>query len=169
MDIEKIKEDLSICYLKSISTINGIALDEIRHDEDSTDVLLKKTVLIDEGRRFNSQLRVQLKCTSSTTQYSMGDCEVTYKLKVKNYNDLCLHSTTPIILCLLVLPDNNNEWVSWSESELILRGKMFWFSLAGKKQSENKGTVSIKIPFENILNNSNIESLLIRTAKGEVL
>lgn len=68
MDIEKVKEELSICYLNAIAAVNGIALEQIRHDEDSTDVILKKTVKLSDGTPFNSQIRVQLKSTSSPSQ-----------------------------------------------------------------------------------------------------
>ncbi len=39
MDIEKIKEDLSICYLKTIAAVRGIAVERIEHDEDSVDAV----------------------------------------------------------------------------------------------------------------------------------
>lgn len=50
MDKEKIKEDLSICYLKTIAAVNGIALERIEHDEDSVDVIIKKLVYHDNGK-----------------------------------------------------------------------------------------------------------------------
>ena len=105
MDIEKIKEDLSICYLKTISAINGIALDLISHDEDSIDAIIKKLVSVNE-HKFNSQISVQLKCTSSPSQYSIDENFVTYVLKVKNYNDLCAPATMPSILAVLILPND---------------------------------------------------------------
>ena len=88
MDIEKIKEDLSICYLKTIAAVRGIAVERIEHDEDSVDVVIKKVLNIDKNVSFNSQISVQLKATSSKSQYSIGKQEISYKLKVKNYNDL---------------------------------------------------------------------------------
>ncbi|WP_051212886.1 DUF4365 domain-containing protein [Butyrivibrio fibrisolvens] len=146
MDIEHIKEDLSICYLKTIAVVNGIALEEFRHDEDSTDVVLKKILELSGGQKFNSQISVQLKSTSSLSQYVMGPQEITYKLKVKNYNDLCANSAMPSILGLFILPENTDEWVNWDEEELLLKGQMFWISLQGKAVSTNIGSVSVKIP-----------------------
>ena len=71
MDIEKIKEDLSICYLKTIAAVRGIAVERIEHDEDSVDVVIKKVLNIDKNVSFNSQISVQLKATSSKSQYSI--------------------------------------------------------------------------------------------------
>ncbi len=54
MDIEKIKEDLSICYLKTIAAVRGIAVERIEHDEDSVDVVIKKVLNIDKNVSFTS-------------------------------------------------------------------------------------------------------------------
>ena len=103
MDIEKIKEDLSICYLKTIAAVRGITVERIEHDEDSVDVVIKKVLNIDKNVSFNSQISVQLKATSSKSQYGIGKQEISYKLKVKNYNDLCMPATMPSMLALLIL------------------------------------------------------------------
>lgn len=169
MDIARIKEELSICYLKTIAAINGIALEPQLHDEDSIDVILKKTVMVSSGTSFISLISVQLKATSSTSQYSIGDNEITYKLKVKNYNDLCGSATTPVILALLILPDDASEWVAWDEEELILKGKMFWLSLRGQEKSENTDTVTVRIPLANRLSIDSIEGLLQTAAEEGVL
>ncbi len=138
MDIEKIKEDLSICYLKTIAAVNGIAVERIEHDEDSVDVIVKKVINTDQNMLFNSQISVQLKSTSSKSQYSISKKEVSYILKVKNYNDLCMPASMPSILELLILPEEKDEWTKWTPDELIIRGKMFWLSLQDKEVSANK-------------------------------
>jgi len=168
MDIEKIKEDLSICYLKTISAINGIALDLISHDEDSIDAIIKKLVSVNE-HKFNSQISVQLKCTSSPSQYSIDENFVTYVLKVKNYNDLCAPATMPSILAVLILPNDKNEWINWQREELITRGQMYWTCLQNKEPSTNNTSVTIKIPVTNVLNIETVENLILMVAeKGEL-
>ena len=164
MYVEKIKEELSICYLNAIAAVKGIALEQIKHDDDSTDVILKKVVILEDNTPFNVQIRVQLKATSSVSMFSKGQDGLTYKLKVKNYNDLCQRTTAPVILALLVLPEKEEEWIKWSRDELLLRGKMFWLSLYGKQKSDNTESVSVTIPLSNVLNNETIEMLLARAA-----
>lgn len=165
MCVEKVKEELSICYLNAIAAVKGIALEQIRHDEDSTDVILKKVVFLEDNTPFNVQIRVQLKATSSGSMFSMGQDVLTYKLKVKNYNDLCQRTTAPVILALLVLPEKEEEWIKWSRDELLLRGTMFWLSLYGKQESDNAESVSVTIPLSNLLNIETIEILLERVAR----
>ena len=165
MDIEKIKEDLSICYLKTIAAVRGIAVERIEHDEDSVDVVIKKVLNIDKNVSFNSQISVQLKATSSKSQYSIGKQEISYKLKVKNYNDLCMPATMPSMLALLILPEEMEEWTD----ELMIKGKMFWLSLQNQEVSDNKDNVTVKIPKENILNADTIENLIKKAAEEGIL
>lgn len=169
MDIEKIKEDLSICYLKTIAAVKGIAVERIEHDEDSVDVIIKKVLNTDKNMQFNSLMSVQLKSTSSKSQYSISEKEISYKLKVKNYNDLCMPASMPSILAVLILPEEKEEWIKWTPDELILKGKMFWLSLQDKEVSANKGKVTVIIPKENILNADTIDNLIKKAAEEGVL
>ena len=125
---------------------------------------LKKVINLEDGTPFNVQIRVQLKSTSSESQFTLKQDYLTYKLKVKNYNDLCQRTTAPVILALLILPQNKEEWVKWSKDELMLKGKMFWLSLYGEQISDNVGFVSVSIPLSNVLNDKSIEMLLTKVA-----
>ncbi len=70
MQVTKVKEDISISYISALCAYAGIAYEIVRHDEDSTDGILKKRVLLDGNRKFDAVLRIQLKCTSSPSQYT---------------------------------------------------------------------------------------------------
>ena len=108
------KEDISISYISAVCAYAGIDYETVRHDGDSTDAMIKKTVTLENGRKFTPELRIQLKCTSSPGQYADKGEYLTYRLKVKNYNDLCMEGTTEIILALLVLPEDESEWLMWT-------------------------------------------------------
>lgn len=170
MDIGKTKEDLSVCYLETIAAANGIALERINHDEDSIDVIIKK-IIYDEYKMpiFNSQISLQLKATSSVSQYKIDENYISYALKVKNYNDLCVPASMPSILALLLLPENKEEWVTWTPDELIIKGKMYWLSLQGHKTSDNNTNITVKIPKNNILNAMTIQKLIEKVAREGVI
>ena len=70
MQITQIKEDLSISYILALCAYAGIAYEIVRHDGDSTDGILRKRILLDGNKKFDAELRVQLKCTSSQSQYA---------------------------------------------------------------------------------------------------
>ena len=165
MDTQKIKEDLSISYMSIVSAVAGIGFEIIRHDEDSIDSIIKKVLELVGGNKFNSQISVQLKTTSSKSQYTDNSEYITYKLKVKNFNDLCMAATMPSILALLILPEDENEWVNWSPEEIILNGCMYWVNLQSCDNSENAGKVSVKIPKTKRINSDNLLILLEKAAK----
>ena len=167
MQATKMKEDISISYISALCAYAGIAYEIIRHDDDSTDGILSKRVFLAGNKWLNVALRIQLKCTSSPSQYIDNGDTLTYKLKVKNYNDLCLPSTTPIILGLLILPEDERLWINWTEEELLIKGCMYWAEFSKKTESANKGTVSVEINKKNVINADSLQNILELIAKEE--
>ena len=169
MNEKIIKEELSICYISAIAANAGIDYETLRHDDDSTDGLIKKWIGLPNAEPIHSLLRVQLKSTSSESMYTEDAKEIRYSLKVKNYNDLRQRSTTPIILCLLILPSKRQEWLHWSKDELLLRGCMYWTSLAGKESSFNKESVIVTFDKKHVVNSDTLQELLEKIAREEEL
>lgn len=161
------KEDIHISYLLSVCASANISLDLQRHDSDSTDGIIKKTIQLDNGEKYMSSLRIQLKCTSSASQFTDKGNQIQYKLKVKNYNDLCTKCTTPIILGLLVLPENEKDWVKWSEKELLINGCMYWADFSNELPSENKNSITVNIDKNNLINKDTLLEILKKIAKEE--
>ena len=169
MNEKIIKEELSICYISAIAANAGIDYETLRHDDDSTDGMIKKWIDLPNAEPIHSLLSVQLKSTSSESMYTEDAKEIRYSLKVKNYNDLRQRSTTPIILCLLILPSERQEWLQWSKDELLLRGCMYWTSLAGKESSLNKESVIVTFDKKHVVNSDTLQELLEKIAREEEL
>ncbi|MDO4804496.1 MAG: DUF4365 domain-containing protein [Lachnospiraceae bacterium] len=165
MKESSIKEDLSIAYMSAICAAAGIAFDLQRHDDDSTDAIIKKLIVLSEARKCEVSLRVQLKATSSPSQYKEDNEKLTYVLKTKNYNDLRTASTTPIILAVLILPEDESDWLKWTKEELMIKGRMFWRNFQSSSETENKNTISVMIPKENYLNPDTLLKLLQKMAE----
>lgn len=161
------KEDIHISYLSAVCASASISFDLQRHDDDSTDGIVKKLLTFEDGTKYMSSLRIQLKCTSSVSQYTDCGDKIIYKLKVKNFNDLCTRCTTPIILGLLVLPEDENVWVKWSEKELLINGCMYWAEFSNESPSENKNTVTVSIDKKNLINKDTLLEILEKIAKEE--
>ena len=160
----KIKEDLSMSYLSTLCAKAGIAYERTIHDSDSTDATVAKIIKVGK-ESIRSELRVQLKATSSSSQYHKSDTTITYKLKAKNYNDMCGQATTPIILCLLVLPEDPSEWVHWTQEELMLRGCMYWADFSDQPPTKNESTITVELARQNMLNSEALDGLLRRRAE----
>ena len=167
MHSTKNMEDLHISYISALCASAGVSYNTQRHDDDSTDGIIKKRIVLPGGFFYDSSIRVQLKCTASASQYEDKEDYISYKLKVKNYNDLCTPATVPIILGLLILPSDDNEWVQWSTDELLIKGCMYWVDLSTKGPSDNKEFVSVRIPKNQVLNQETILDILEKIAKEE--
>ena len=167
MQTTQIKEDISISYISALCAYAGISYEIIRHDDDSTDGILRKRIFLDRGRKFEAGLRIQLKCTSSLSQYTDNGDTIIYKLKAKNYNDLCLQSTTPIILGLLILPEDKEQWINWTKEELLIRGCMYWADFSLEAELSNKETVNVTISKKHVINAESLQKILERIAKEE--
>lgn len=163
----KQQEDLHISYISALCASVGISYDTQRHDDDSTDGIIKKRIFFSEESFYDSQLRIQLKSTSSPSQYTESNNFITYKLRAKNYNDLCTPSTTPIILGLLVLPENEKTWVKWSTEELLIKGCMYWADFSSCQKSDHQTTVSVQIPKTNMISQASLLNILEKIATEE--
>ena len=159
------KEDISISYISALCADAGISYDIQRHDDDSTDGIMKKRIFLGDGIFFDSALRIQLKSTSSVSQYKDKGDIITYALKGKNYNDLCTPATTPIILGLFVMPEEEASWVQWSREELLIKGCMYWADFSKMPKSDHKETVTISIPKGHVENKEFLLDILERQAK----
>lgn len=164
------KEDLSVAYLSAIAAQASVDFEICRHDEDSVDCMLKKEVLLDDERQFRASLHVQLKSTSSISQYSISENAITYQLKKKNYDDLRKRGTSEIILCLLVLPEEAEKpWVCCTDDELLLHGRMYWCSLRDKPDAVQKEKVPVELPQNQFLDPDMLNTLMLQIAGGDLL
>ena len=161
MTEEDIKEELSRNFVQLIASRRGF-IHKTGNKDYGTDLQVCEiqSVLIAGGpsRRYYETGRavdLQLKCTcdASVTQHQDG---LHYAFSVKNYNDLArrwsTRPSTPLFLLLLVLPDNPDEWMEVSPTALVLRRHVSWYSPPlGTAESPNANTVTIKIPFGNVV------------------
>lgn len=160
----QIKEKLSRIYLELLATKAGFKMLQPLEDH-GVDVLLRqmfsiniagKQRYIDAGRLVG----IQLKCTTESTVI-ISDEEIYYDLRVKNFNDLIWRKNNrilfqgidvPLILILLILPEDTDKWayLSKSKQKIIFKGQAFWFYPDEKAAiSKNKSKVRIAISRKN--------------------
>lgn len=116
------KSQLSVAYALAVAARAGYSATEPRVDRDSVDMT------IEAGGGMRPKLDVQLKATSTLT---WKNSSASFVLKRKNYDDLRAERMLPIILLVLELPKQENEWLTCDTTSLILRRSAFWLSLAG--------------------------------------
>ncbi|MCU7976574.1 DUF4365 domain-containing protein [Shewanella sp. SW36] len=164
MDINQRKELLSRAYVSAIAAQIGFrsAIPDV--DDDSVDLILK-------GRGFastirNPQLEIQLKCTACN-----DGCEeyFSYKLPIKNYNDLRGDNLLcPRLLFVLVVPNETDAWLSYELDHMKMKHCCYWISLRDLKETTNGTSVTIKIPRENILTATSMLLLMESASHGGI-
>lgn len=163
------KEDISISYIQAVAAVADISLDIQRHDEDSVDVEIRKDIQRSDGEIIRSSIHIQLKSTSSLSQYTDNGNTILYKLKSKNHKDLCRSSTTPIILCLLILPEDDIDWVNVEIDKMIIKECMYWKSFNKCTPTKNANSVTVEIDKNQRIDTNSLNQLLLKVAEdGEL-
>ena len=65
-------------------------------------------------------------------------------------------------MVVVLLPDNPDEWVQQSETELCLRDCAYWISLRGMPETQNTDNITIKIPRQQIFSVDTLKTLIQR-------
>lgn len=161
------KEELSACYCKAICAICGFTT-SVPNFDYGIDLMINDVQYNKSLKRHyqtGTNIQVQLKASENI---KIEDNFISYNLEVKNYNDLVEENTaSPKILLLYWLPKDKNEWLKSDENNLILKNCMWWCSLKGQKISNNKKTIKITIPKNQLFNVESLNMLMDKARKGE--
>jgi len=102
---------------------------------------------------FNFRLRFQLKATRQQLIYANG--RYSFPLEVKHYNDFRLAAgcDSPIYLVVFQMPDVEDQWLSCTAEELIVRRCLRWVSLrnAPAPKKDDQETITVYIPEKQVL------------------
>lgn len=160
------KEELSVGYLHVISAHVGFSCEKLRIDMDSIDVVVNANgYLADDSTIYSPEIKMQLKASSNIVP---NGNYIPFPLPIKNYNDLRNRSTSPRLLVLLLLPENQHEWVLHSIDELVIKKCVYWLNLYGMPQSNNQTSVTVQIPVNNVLSPASLHELMISASKEEL-
>ena len=136
-----IQEQLSLAYIRSVIFDAGcnLSLPVVDRGIDGT---------IEAPRGGMNKVDFQIK--STTRQLELRDGNILYDLRVENYNQLIVSDDAPRVLILYLMPNEREEWISQSESELCLRKCAYWTSLMEMPLSRNNSTQRVELPLTNI-------------------
>jgi hypothetical protein len=110
---------------------------------------------------------LQLKCTAGD---ATRGTHIVYRLDRKNYDDLRLTDlVVPRLLVVVLVPSDEQRWLTQTEEELILRRCAYWMSLSGREGTRNRGKVTVHLPRENRLSVQVLRDLMKRAAHKEPL
>ncbi len=131
------KAQLSLAFLTALAARDGYSLQPgPAPDVDSIDVTIRS------GSSRRQAVDLQLKATARPNRRQDG---LHFRLKRKNYNDLVMARSVPLLLLVLELPAEESAWVKCTPEALILRKRGWWLSLAGREPVEG-GSRTVIIP-----------------------
>lgn len=116
------------------------------------------------GRR--PRIEFQAKASS---QELLQKHHLAFPLSIKNYNDLRAEVIVPRLLIVVLMPEQQDDWLDHSEEKLCLRHCGYWLSLAGQPDTENTATVTVHLPRQQQFNSEALHTLMMRAERGELL
>lgn len=164
MEESQQKELFSKAFVKALAAQSGLRTSEPDVDDDSIDIILR-------GKGYqtgirNPQIDVQLKCTANDIG---GDQFLTFRLPLKNYNDLRgTNVLAPRFLFVLVVPKNCEEWLTHQPRSSIISHCCYWFSLRDMTEVKNKTSVTINIPRSQRLTSESMIGLMEQAIEENV-
>ncbi len=168
---QHVEEDLSKAYVQAVAARAGLNLSLNSRSHDYTIDGTFHQINYVNGRRHESgfSLDFQLKATKNLGFKDGNSQFVQYDLDAETYNYLVDRSnavrTTPAILIVFSLPENEVKWLDLTEDELILRRCCYWIHLTGEK-SANSVRKRISIPKENILKPVTVLEMMKKIEEG---
>jgi Domain of unknown function (DUF4365) len=156
---EHLLDELATAYVQTVAAVAGATIAVSRRDY-GVDGTLKHIARVAGNRfvEFGFPVDFQLK---GTTAAAIGGGQVTFDLKVRNY-DLIVErhvSATPYYLFLVCFGGNTDRWIVQTAEELILSASAYWWTETGGRSS-NSSSVRISIPVAQRLSVPSMESIL---------
>lgn len=152
------QEALCRAYVRAIAAQAGVICAEPEQDY-GVDLCLRSVRTrgrrhLDAGGQFDLQLK-------STTRASEDEQAILYDLDVTAYDDLREETDNcPRVLVVLILPEDEGDWLEQSPERLTLRRCAYWLSLLGWGPTTATSTIRIAIPRVNIFSPQAVHQLL---------
>lgn len=166
---QHIEEDLSKAYVMAIGAKAGYSVELDRPHDYTVDGTFHEIVVIGNKREESGySIDFQLK---ASTRCIVEEEFVKYDFDADTYNYIARRinrkNSTPLILLLLVLPENANEWLNISEDSLILKKACYWYKTGKSDFTENKNSTRISIPRKQLFSPNSLKTLFKQIEGGE--
>jgi hypothetical protein len=158
------QEALCRAYVQAVAALAGVA--SAKPDPDYGVDLLLRDIEQRGQRHLDARLQLDLQLRS-TTRANVSETIVFYDLDVQTYEFLRTESSIRCILVVLVLPEDENDWLHQSAEELTIRHCAYWISLRGAEPATAASSVRIRIPREQIFSMQAIRAIMNRLQQGE--
>ena len=154
------EEALSRAYVHAVAARAGYVTAVYEKDLDGIDLRIQA------GGAMRPALELQLKATVNFGEPRDGCFH--FPLKRRNYDLLRVETQTPRLLVVLDLPKDEREWVTLTEDELVMRRRAYWLNLRGFEETENRSSVTVRIPGGNLFDVASLHGLMEQSREGKI-
>jgi hypothetical protein len=118
-----------------------------------------------DGSIVSPKLDVQVK---SETSGQPEKFPWRYRLKVANYDKLRgTKYACPRLLVVVAMPDDVDEWLKLTPTQLSLRHCGYWLSLRGAVQTTRTTTITVKLVHSQKFSPKHLRAIMKRLEQGE--
>ena len=154
------EERLSMAYAHAVAARAGYTTAVYDLDRNGIDLRIQA------GGAMRPALELQLKATINLRQ---ADAEsFSFALPVHNYNLLRKPTQTPQLLVILDLPRDEQQWLTITDDELVIRHLAYWLNLRDWAETDNQHSVTVAIPKENRFDVAGLQDLMERSRTGVI-
>ena len=154
------EEALSRVYAHAVAARAGYVTAVYDIDRDGIDLRIQA------GGAMRPALDLQLKATVNLGEAREGCFH--FPLKRRNYDLLRIETQTPRLLVMLDLPKDEEQWVTITEDELVMRRRAYWLNLKGFEETDNRSSVTVRIPVGNLFDVENLHTLMEQSREGRI-
>ena len=154
------EEALSRAYVQAVAADAGYVVASLDFDRDGIDYVIKA------GGRMRPSLGIQLKATTQLGEPHEGHYR--YALKRRNYDLLREPTQTPRVLVVLTLPQDEAEWLTVTDEELVLRRCAYWVSLSNLPETDNRTSVTVSLPAHQRFDVAALRDLMEQSRRGAI-
>lgn len=154
------KEEMQRAYFRAVVAKAGASF-YIPNYDCGADFVLTTPFVNQRGRTAPTTKTVYCQLKAS------DDCElrkdkVVYELNAESYNKFAELPGVLAIILLLHLPKVEDEWLTVDNSALCIKNCCYWYEVP-KEITENKCTITVKIPIDQVFDPRAVHDLLERS------
>jgi hypothetical protein len=114
------------------------------------------------------QVEIDVQLKSVRTNLTINDGKISYSIPSDQYKKYTQKSTTQLLFILFCLPENQDEWLTLTEDELVLKKCAYW---TGVKNAPlcNRDSITIYIPQKNLLSVAQLQTIVNDISNGKEL
>ena len=154
------EERLSVVYVQAVAARAGYTTATYDLDRHGIDLLIQA------GGDMHPALGLQMKATINLRQ---ADAETfRFRLPVRNYELLRMPTQTPRLLVVLDLPRDEQQWLTITEDELVIRHRAYWLNLRDAEETSNEDNITVAIPKDNLFDAEGLQALMAQSRTGRI-